>query len=437
MEVLAMETESLRRGCVLWRFLPFVLIVLTLVTGCANGPSKPDTDQIDRVLRGAVEQKKVPGVVAMIATAGGVIYQGAYGNRDVGRGVPMTTDSIFRIASLTKPVTSVAVMQLMERGQVKLDEPASTYLPELSRVQVLEGPVAKTGKWKLRPPKTAVTVRHLLSHTSGFGYEFFNRELHDYVASGAVPSAIYGGDGFLKAPILFDPGSRWEYGISTDWLGKLVEAVSGQSLEDYCRQHIFEPLGMTDTFFNIPEGKQLRLVTVHQRKEDGGLAEIPPQPVKPVQFLSGGGGLHSTAGDYLKFTRMLLGGGQLGQKRVLQTAMVTLMGRNQISDLTLGEFRSLMPQFAKDGARIPGSLDKFGLGFAINTKPVDKGRAAGSLAWAGIYNTFFWIDPAQKTCAVIMMQMLPCLDDAPRGVTEEFEHAVYTSISGPSHPQTK
>ncbi len=437
MEALAKETESLRRRCVLRGGLPLVLIVSTFATGCTNGAPKPDTDEIDRVLRGAVEQKKVPGAVAMIATADGVIYQGAFGNRDVRRGVPMTTDSIFRIASMTKPVTSVAVMQLMERGHVKLDEPAGTYLPELSRVQVLEGPDAKTGKAKLGPPKTVVTVRHLLSHTSGFGYEFFNRELHDYVATGAVPSILDGGDGFLKAPILFDPGSRWEYGISTDWLGKLVEAISGESLEDYCHQHIFEPLGMADTFFNIPAGKQLRLVTVHQRKDDGGLAEIPAQPVNPAQFLSGGGGLHSTAGDYLKFTRMLLGGGQLGQTRILEPETVTLMGENQIADLTVGEIRSLMPQFAKDAARIPGSLDKFGLGFAINTKPVDRGRAAGSLAWAGVYNTFFWIDPAQKICAVIMMQMSPFLDDAPAGIIEEFERAVYASIAEPSHRQTK
>jgi CubicO group peptidase (beta-lactamase class C family) len=253
------------------------------------------------------------------------------------------------------------------------------------------------------------------------------------VAAGGVPSIRKGGDGFLKAPILFDPGSRWEYGISTDWLGKLVEVVSGQSLENYCRQHIFEPLGMADSFFNIPAEKQSRLVTVHQRKDDGSLVETPPEPLKPAQFFSGGGGLYSTAGDYLKFTRMLLGGGQLGQTRILRSETVWLMGKNQIGDFTLGDIRSLVPQFAKDPIRILGSLDKFGLGFAINTKPVDRGRSAGSLAWAGIYNTFFWIDPAQKTCAVIMMQMLPFLDDAPRVVLEEFERAVYASLAGSSH----
>jgi CubicO group peptidase (beta-lactamase class C family) len=334
---------------------------------------------------------------------------------------------------MTKPVTSVAVMQLVERRLVKLDEPASTYLPELSRVQVLEGYDAKTGKAKLRPPKTSLTVRRLLSHTSGFGYEFFDPKLRDYVATGAVPSLFQGGDGFLKAPLMFDPGARWEYGISADWSGKLVEVVSKQSLEDYCRQHIFESLGMFDTFFNVPADKQSRLVTVHQRKEDGTLSETPPQAVKPAEFFSGGGGLHSTASDYLKFARMLLGGGRLGQTRILRSETVNLMGQNQIGDLTVGGFNSLVPQLATEGLRPMGSLDKFGLGFGINTKPFEGGRAAGSLTWSGIYNTFFWIDPTNKTCAVLMMQILPFMDDAPKAVLEEFERAVYASLPDASH----
>ena len=340
----------------------------------------------------------------------------------------MTVDSIFRIASMTKPITSVAVMQLVESGRVKLDEPAATYLPELSHVQVLEGFDASTGKAKLRPPKTIPTVRQLLSHTSGFAYEFFDPELHGYVATGAVPSLFQGDDGgFLKAPLLFDPGSRWEYGISTDWLGKLVEKVSGQTLEGYFRQHIFQPLGMTDTFFDVSPEKQARVVAVHQRQEDGSFLELSAEPFKPVRFFSGGGGLYSTASDYLKFARMLLDGGKLGNKRILQSATVDQMSRNQIGDLMLVELRSSVPQFAKDSSRIPGSLDKFGLGFGINTKPVEGGRSRGSLAWAGIYNTFFWIDPPRKTCAVIMMQILPFSDDAAISVVEHFERAVYAN----------
>jgi methyl acetate hydrolase len=402
------------------------LATATILTLFADSSAK-SSNQIDQVLRKAVDEKKLPGIVAMVAVADHVIYQGASGKRDTIKNIPMTVDSIFRIASMTKPITSVGVMQLVESGRVKLDEPAATYLPELSQVQVLEEFDASTGKAKLRSPNALPTVRQLLSHTSGFAYDFFDPQLHGYVATGAVPPARQGDDGFLKAPLLFDPGSRWEYGISTDWLGKLIEKVSGQTLEDYFRQHIFQPLGMTDTFFDVPPEKQARVVALHQRQDDGSFLEPPPQPFKPVRFFSGGGGLYSTASDYLKFERMLLGGGKLGNKRILQSETVDQVSRNQIGDLMLVELRSSVPQLAKDPIRIPGSLDKFGLGFGINTKPVEGGRSRGSLAWAGIFNTFFWIDPPRKTCAVIMMQILPFSDDAAYSVVELFERAVYAN----------
>ena len=426
MKALRMKNRLLFVDCFSRGVLVAVLATAAVLTLFA-GSSTKSSNQIDQVLREAVDQKKLPGVVAMVASAGGVIYQGASGKRDTVKNIPMTVDSIFRIASMTKPITSVAVMQLVESGRLKLDEPVATYLPELSQVQVLEEFDASTGKAKLRPPKTPPTVRQLLSHTSGFAYEFFDPQLHAYVATGAVPSARQGDDGFLKAPLLFDPGSRWEYGISTDWLGKLVEKVSGQTLEDYFRHHIFQPLGMTDTFFSVPSEKQARVVALHQRQEDGSFLEPPPQPFQPVRFFSGGGGLYSTASDYLRFARMLLNGGKLGNKRILQSETVAQMSRNQIGELMLVELRSQIPQFARDPLRIPGSLDKFGLGLGINTKPVEGGRSRGSLAWAGIYNTFFWIDPPRKTCAVIMMQILPFSDDAANSVVEHFERAVYAT----------
>ncbi len=435
----ALRTRSrLLFGVYLSRGVPIaILATATVLTLFADSSTKSGT-QIDQVLREAVDEKKLPGIVAMVAVADHVTYQGVAGKRDTIKNIPMTVDSIFRLASMTKPITSVAVMQLVESGRVKLDEPAATYLPELSQVQVLEEFDATTGKAKLRSPNAPPTVRQLLSHTSGFAYEFFDPQLHAYVATGAVPSARQGGDGFLKAPLLFDPGSRWEYGISTDWLGKLVEKVSGQTLEDYFRQHIFQPLGMTDTFFNVPPEKQARVVAVHQRQNDGSFVEPPPQPFAPVRFFSGGGGLYSTASDYLNFERMLLSGGKLGNQRILQSETVAQMSRNQIGDLMLVQLRSFVPQFAKDPIRIPGSLDKFGLGFGINTKPVEGGRSQGSFAWAGIYNTFFWIDPPRETCTVIMMQILPFSDEAAYSVVEHLEHAVYanpaaTAASGAYH----
>jgi methyl acetate hydrolase len=404
--------------------------LVVLVGTSAQSQGRPAFKaQIDGVLRKAVAEKRVPGVVAMVVQGDSVVYEGAFGRQCAARRVPMAVNSIFRIASMTKPLTAVAVMQLVEHGRVKLDEPAGTYLPELSRLEVLEG-FDTSGTAKLRPPKTPVTVRQLLTHTSGFAYEIFDEKLSRYVAAGAVPSMIKGDDSFLKAPLLFDPGTKWEYGISNDWLGKLVEKISGRTLEEYFRQNIFAPLGMEDSFFNVPANKQARVVTVHQRQDDGSLTENPPQVFKPVQFMSGGGGLYSTAADYLKFTRMLLGGGKLGKTRILKAETVALMRRNQIGELPLTEIKSLVPQLARN-LRMPGSLDKFGLGFAINTRPVEGGRAAGSMAWAGIYNTFFWIDPARKTTAVLMMQLLPFMDDAAKSVVEEFESAVYAS--SPAH----
>jgi methyl acetate hydrolase len=385
-------------------------------------------NQIDNVLRETVEEKKIPGIVAMVAVADRVRYQGAAGKRDTSRNIPMTVDSIFRIASMVKPITSVAVMQLVEAGRVKLDEPAATYLPALSRIEVLEEFDAKTGRAKLRAPHSPLTIRHLLSHTSGFAYESFDRKLHDYLASGAVPSIQQVDDGFLNAPLVFDPGSRWEYGISADWLGKLVEKISGQTLADYFREHIFQPLGMSDTFYDVPGDKQARVVVPHQHQQDGSFREIPPQPFQPVRFYSGGGGLFSTAGDYLKFEQMLLGGGKLGGQRILDSRTVDEMSRNQIGELTVVALPSLIPQVAKDPVRIPGSIDKFGLGFGINTKPVTGGRARGSLAWAGIYNTFFWIDPTRRICAVLMMQTLPFGDDLTTSVVKQFEGAVYANF---------
>jgi methyl acetate hydrolase len=386
-----------------------LLGILLAVAACASRATENSTAGIDTLLRTAVEQKRVPMAVAMIADARGVVYEQAAG---AGK------DTIFGIASMTKPITSVAVMQLVEAGQVKLDEPAATYLPELGTIQVLEGGTR-------RPPKSPVTVRHLLTHTAGFGYEFMNRELFDLVSKKEIPSLMAGGEGFLEAPLLFDPGTRWEYGTSTDWLGKLVERVSVRSLEVYFREKIFDPLGMPDSFFSVPPDKQSRLAGTFQRKEDGSLAQQPRRQAKPGEFLSGGGGLHSTASDYLRFIRALMDGGQLDQHRILSAQSVAMMGTNQIGDLTIRPFASLIPQVATDGATLPGALDKFGLGFALNSKSAGTPRGVNTLSWAGIFNTFFWIDREKHVAAVLMSQMLPGLDPGAQKLLEDFDRAVY------------
>ena len=416
--------NCLENTSILRRLLMAVALLLAMQTVAQSGrfASAP----IDEVLRKAVEEQHVPGIVAAVARGNDTVYIRAAGKASDIKARPMAEDSIFGIASMTKTVTTIAVMQLVERGKVKLDEPASTYLPELARVQVLEG-FDESGKAKLRPPKSPVTVRQLLTHTSGFAYEFFDEKMARYVKSGAVASAFAGGDAWLNAPLMFDPGTSFEYGISIDWLGRMVEKVSGRSLEDYFRENIFSPLGMKDSFFNVPADKQSRMVAVHSRKADGTFGENPPQPFQAVTFFSGGGGLYSTAPDYLKLTRMLLGEGKLGNVRILQARTVAMMRQNQIGDRQVGAFKSLFPEFARDGVTIPGSLDKFGFGFALNTKAVPEGRGAGSMAWAGIFNTFYWVDPTRKTTAVLMMQILPFMDDGPKRVLEDFEKAVYAT----------
>jgi methyl acetate hydrolase len=386
-----------------------VLFGLAAALACTSRAAEPGSAGIDLLLRTAVEQKRVPMIVAMIADARGVTYTYSAGAPD---------DAIFAIASMTKPITSVAVMQLVDAGKIALDAPAATYVPELGAVRVLDGAT-------LRPPKSPVTIRQLLTHTAGFGYEFMNRELFDLVARKQLPSASTGGDGFLNAPLLFDPGARWQYGISTDWLGRIVERVSGLSLEAYFREKIFEPLGMVDSFFDVPADKQSRLVALFERKKDGTLAEQPRPPMKRSQFFSGGGGLHSTAPDYIRFVRALLAGGQLEQHRILSAESVAMMGRNQISDLTIPRFNSLIPQLLADGGALPGALDKFGLGFALNSASAGTARGANTMSWAGIFNTFFWIDQEKQVGAVLMTQMLPGLDPGPRTLLEDFDRAVY------------
>ena len=401
------------------RLLTFSLLLIAASSGAlvavAQGtPAQPrpvPNTALDALLRTAVQQQRVPFAVGAVADAKGVAYEHAEG---------IGLDAIFSIASMTKPVTSIAVLQLVEAGKVKLDEAASTYAREMAGVQVLDAGA-------MRPPARPITVRHLLTHTAGFGYEFMNRDLFGMVGKGTLPSLMAGDDGFLKAPLLFDPGSRWEYGISTDWLGRIVERVSGQTLDAYFRQHIFAPLGMQDSFFVVPPDKQPRLAKLFQRTKDGALAEQPPRPAARVGFYSGGGGLFSTARDYLTLARALMGGGQLGQARILSADSVAAMGRNQIGDLTVRPFESVMPELATDNAALAGDLDKFGLGFALNSKPSSAGRGAHTLSWAGIFNTFFWIDREKQVSAVLMTQMLPGLDPGPAKLLEEFDRAVYSA----------
>jgi CubicO group peptidase (beta-lactamase class C family) len=383
--------------------------------------------QVDAVLRRATEAKEVPGVVAVAATDKGTFYEGAFGTRDLANGPEMTPDSIFRLASMTKAVTSTATMQLVEQGRLQLDQPIGNVLPELAAPQVLEG-FDDSGAPRLRPAKRPITLRHLLTHTAGFGYETWDPDLIRYVKVSGTPSTSTGKLASLRLPLVFDPGDRWEYGINLDWAGRTVEAVSGRPLEVYFREHIFAPLGMTDTDYAISSAQQSRLVSVHQRKPDGSLEPTAAPDPPWREFWSGGGGLYSTGRDYLVFLQMLLHQGRFNGAQLLRPETVALMGRNQIGDINAGILKTAMPQRSNDVDFFPGIPCKWGLGYMINTEPGPIGRSAGSLTWAGIFNTYYWVDPQKHVAGVILTQILPFADHKAVKLYGEFEGAVYDAL---------
>ena len=397
------------------------------VRAAAQGGPAQSRSQIDAVLRRGVEGKEVPGVVAMAANDKGVIYEGAFGTRDLAKGPDMTLDTIFRLASMTKAVTSVAAMQLVEQGKLQLEQPIGNVLPELAAPQVLDG-FDDAGAPRLRPAKRPITLRHLLTHTAGFGYEFDDPDVVRYVKATNTPSTSTGKLAALRLPLMFDPGDRWEYGINIDWVGRAIEAVSGQPLSVYFRDKIFAPLGMTDTEYAISSEQQSRLVQRHQRKADGSLEPMPPETPPQREFWSGGGGLYSTGRDYLVFLQMLLHQGRFNGAQLLRPETVALMTQNQIGDINAGLWKTANPQLSNDVDFFPGIPCKWGLGYMINTLPGPNGRSAGSLTWAGIYNTYYWLDPQKRVAGVILTQILPFADPAVLRLYGEFESGVYGAL---------
>jgi len=379
---------------------------------------------IDQALTEAVKSGRVPGVVALAANDKGTIYSGAFGLRSLGQPQPMTVDSVFWIASMTKAVTTAAAMQMVEQGKLKLDQPASEILPDLASAQVLEGFDA-AGTPKLRPAKRPITLRQLLTHTAGYTYDIWNENTGRYEKQANLPALITCKDDALKTPLAFEPGDRWEYGINIDFAGKMVEKVSGERLESYFHEHILGPLGMADTSFKLSPSQRARLVAMHARGADGSLKPIEFEMPQEPEFFMGGGGLYSTGPDYLKFVRMFLNRGNLDGKTVLRPETVAMMGKNQIGDVNVVVLKSVLPDSSLDAEFFPGMVKKWGLGFMINTETAPTGRSAGSLAWAGLANTYFWIDPTKNIAGVILMQLLPFADPQALQTFAEFESGLY------------
>jgi methyl acetate hydrolase len=383
-------------------------------------------DQIDPLLRNAATSGDVPGVVAVATDRNGTLYEGGFGVRVLGEPAPMTPDTVVWIASMTKALTGTGAMQLVEQGKLALDDPASAVLPALGDVAVLDGFDAE-GRPRTRAAKRSITLRHLLTHTAGFAYEIWSEPIQRCQAALGLPGIITCQNAALRTPLLFDPGERWEYGISIDWVGKMVEAASGQKLGTYLSENVLAPLGMRDTAFRITPEMRRRLAKIHQRGEDGKLAptevELPQQP----EFEMGGGGLYGTAPDYLRFVRMILNRGRAGATQVLRPETVDLMSRSAMGDTRVTLLRTAAPALSNDAEFFPGMAKSWGLSFMINNETAPTGRSAGSLAWAGLANTFYWIDPTRGLGGVYATQILPFADSKAVPLFFEFEKAVYQS----------
>jgi len=377
-----------------------------------------------------VQPGKIPGSIALVARRGRVCYLDVQGHRDLERGLPMTGDTILRMYSMTKPVTSVALMTMHEQGLFSLDDPVHRYIPAWRDLRVW-----KAGSWPLfetTPVERPMTIRDLFMHTSGLTYDFLRASNLDHAYRKLQVGTPRPGytlqdmvDELAQLPLLFSPGTRWNYSLSTDVLGYLVEVLSGQSLPDYLRSAIFEPLGMTDTHFEIPSHKVERFASCYTRNVDKGkdlTDDARDSRFASRSFYSGGGGLVSTVGDYYRFCEMLLGGGTRGSERVLGPRTLAYMTRNHL------------PGGADMSAFATGSFSEseyagvgFGLGFASTVDPVRNGHpvSPGIYFWGGLASTLFWVDPREEMIVIFATQLIPSRTFNFRG---QLENIVYAAL---------
>ena len=388
---------------------------------------KPLSKQhLDDVLARATQRAdRVPGVVAMITDREGNIYEGAAGERALGHGEPMTLDTTFALFSTTKAITGTAVLQCVEEGLLDLDAPAATYVPEIGELKVLDGFDAG-GNPVLREPKRDITTRMLLLHTAGFGYDFFNESYNRLSQEHGQPSVITCSKAALTTPLLFDPGEKWEYGTNIDWAGQVVESIRGQRLGDVMRERIFEPLEMADTAFTMSPSMKDRLAPIHQRESDGSLTpligfELPAEP----EVHMGGHGLHGTVGDYMKFIRMWLNDGAGTSGRVLSSETVAAAVQNGLEGQHVGLLPGVLPTLSNDAEFFPGVPKGWAYSFMTNEEVAPTGRPAGSLAWAGLANLYYWIDRQTGVGGFWATQILPFADPGSINGYLEFETAVY------------
>jgi methyl acetate hydrolase len=362
----------------------------------------------------------------LAATDDGIVYEGIFGQRRLHEAPAMTRDTVFRIASMVKLITSVAALQLVEQEKLSLDAPVPDIDPALGSPQVLDGFDAR-GIPQLRPPQRPISLRHLLTHTSGLSYRLWDAKAARYAKSLDL-LAPEERSRAPRTPLMFDPGERWQYGPSIDWVGRIVESISGEPLDAYFRKHILDPLGMNDTAVVISPQQRLREASVHRRGPNGSLAPQPLERQSERQSFSGGGGIYSSGPDYLTLIHMLLQGGALDGVRILRPDTVALMGQNQIGKIEAGVLKTTTPALSNDVDFFPGISLKWGLGHMINMQPIPDGRSAGSMTWGGLLNTYYWIDPGRRIAAVFMTQVLPFADKRALRIYRQFERGVYAAL---------
>ncbi|MDM0065015.1 serine hydrolase domain-containing protein [Variovorax sp. J31P207] len=386
------------------------------------------TKTLDAILADGVARGQAPGVVALVADRDGSLYEGAAGERQLGGGTAMTPDTVVWIASMTKAITSVAAVQCAERGLLDLDAPAARVLPAIGELGVLTGFDAE-GRPLTRPPKRPITLRHLLSHSAGCSYEMWNPDMQKVQAALGIPGIIECRLKALELPLVADPGERWEYGLGIDWAGRMVEEVSGLPLRDFISQNLLEPLGMHDSGFRITPTMRERLAGVHLRGEDKAFAPFPFELPQEPEFDMGGGAIYSTVGDYARFMRMVLNLGQLDGARVLKPETVTShLMLNQIGNARVSLLKAAVPLTA-DAEFFPGLTKRWSLAFQINEEAAPTGRSAGSLSWAGLANSFFWIDPSTGIAGMLATQTFPFADAGVMDLLYAFEKGVYDALA--------
>jgi methyl acetate hydrolase len=390
-----------------------------------------DGSAIDGLLERAVDDGTVPGVVAVVGDRDGVLYEGAFGTLTVDGDAAVRPDTMFWLASMTKAIVSVAALQLIERHELELEQPVAGILPAFGALQVLDGFDGDTPR--LRAPERQATVRQLLTHTAGAGYWFANADLLRYLELTGVPEpGTFKLAALFEAPLIADPGTRWEYGTNTDWLGLVVQEISGQDLATYCREHVFGPLGMQDATFTSTEEQASRTMTVHARTPGGGLLPRPLGVPPDAEFYSGGAGASGTGPDYLRFLRALLRDGELDGERVLAPATVQLAFTDHLRGAPLPEMmRSAVPELTNDVPSWP-IAQGWGLGFRLVLEDIPAMRRAGTGDWAGLANCYYWIDRATGVAGAFLTQVLPFFDARIVETVLGFEQAVYAAVGAPA-----